>query len=92
MNMSDSVFFQYSRHSVCVHCMREVFFNKGIDESCVQFQIVLGMASKIKTKQQDATVNYNKDSIFEACNFAKKRLQHRYHRVCLKLKPQVKRH
>ena len=32
------------------------------------------MISKMKTKQR---VNYNKGSIIQACNFIKKRLQHR---------------
>ena len=56
--------------------MHEVFSNiTGSKKPMMQFQIVSCMISKIKKK--DTRVNYNKDSIIQACNFFKKRLQDR---------------
>ena len=45
--------------SLCVHCMRDVFSNKWIEKSCDANSDCFG-----------TRVNYDKNSIIQACNFS----------------------
>ena len=64
INISDPVFSSTrGSHSVCVHCMHDVFLISGSKKSYDAISDCFGMISELK--QQDTRVTYKKDSIFQ---------------------------